>query len=155
MPGRRALTLQTIHNGASLSRDSIPASCLGYRDQETGYADWEISWNSSVSAGRCWDSIPDYTTTFSFRSWHSSVFKATICELNGRGSVPSRRNIVLFFATSRPLLGPPIQWVQQTRSPGIKGQRHVTDRSLPSSARVKNSGAKPPVPIRRHGVVLN
>jgi hypothetical protein len=59
---------------------------------------------------------------------------------------------------SRPALGSirhPIQWVPVAVCPGAKQQGRVADHSLPSSAKVKNGGAIPPLSIRLHGVVLN
>jgi hypothetical protein len=64
-----------------------------------------------------------------------------------------------FYSTaSRLVMGltqPPIQWVQRALSPVLKRPGHETDHSPPSSAKVKNDGAIPSLPISLHGMVLN
>jgi hypothetical protein len=73
---------------------------------------------------------------------------ATGYELNGRGSIPSRGKIFLFYVASRPTLGPtqpPIQWVPRAGFPWIKRPGRKADHSPPSSAEVKNGGAIPPL----------
>jgi len=60
--------------------------------------------------------------------------------------------ISLFTTASRPALGPtqpPIQWILETISPGVKRPESEGDHSPPSSAEVNNA------PIRLHGVVLS
>jgi hypothetical protein len=55
----------------------------------------------------------------------------------------------LFFTTFRPALRPTqssIQWVPGAHSPGIKWPGEEADHSPPSSAKVKNGGAIPPLP---------
>jgi hypothetical protein len=59
--------------------------------------------------------------------------------LDGPGSI-------LFSTASRLTLGlaqPPIQWVPAALSLGVKQQEREADYSLPSSAKVKNSGDIP------------
>jgi hypothetical protein len=63
--------------------------------------------------------------------------------------IPGRGKIFLFFAVFRLALGctqPPIQWVQEALSLGIKGQGCEADHTPPSSAKVKNGGAILPLP---------
>jgi hypothetical protein len=67
--------------------------------------------------------------------------------------------IFLFTTVSRPALGPtqpPIQWVRETLSLGLKRPGRETDHLSPSSADVKSvwSYTSTP-PIRLHGVVLS
>jgi hypothetical protein len=69
----------------------------------------------------------------------------------GRSSSPGRIKDFL-FTSSRPALGstqPPIQWVPEALSTGVKRPGREADRSSPASAEIMNS------PIRLHGVVLN
>jgi hypothetical protein len=59
---------------------------------------------------------------------------------------------------SRPTLGPtlpPIQWVPETLSLGIKRPGREAVHSPSSSAEVKNGGAIPPLLIRLHCVMSN
>jgi hypothetical protein len=49
----------------------------------------------------------------------------------------------------------PIQWLLGARSPGVKRQGREAALQPPSSAHVKNGGAKHPLPICLHGIVLN
>jgi hypothetical protein len=61
----------------------------------------------------------------------------------------AEQEICLFSAASRLALGrtqPPIQWVPGALSPGVKWQGYEADHSRPSSAKVKNGGAMPPLP---------
>jgi hypothetical protein len=62
--------------------------------------------------------------------------------------IPGRGNIFLFFNTSTPALRPTqlIQRVPSTFPPRVKRQRREADRSSPSNAEVRNSGAIPPLP---------
>jgi hypothetical protein len=56
---------------------------------------------------------------------------------------------IIYFPASRPALGPtqpPIQWVPEALSPGVKGRKHEADHSPRSSAEFKNGGAIPPLP---------
>jgi hypothetical protein len=74
---------------------------------------------------------------------------ATGYGLDGRGSIPSRDKIFLFYVTSRPAVGPtqpPIQCVPGAVSPGVKRQGREADHSSASSAEVKNGDAIPVVP---------
>jgi hypothetical protein len=79
-------------------------------------------------------------------------------ELDGRGSIPGRGKRLFFYCTaSRPALRPtqpPIQFVPEALSPGVKGPGREADHSPPTSAEIKNGGAIPPLPPR-HDVVLN
>jgi hypothetical protein len=55
---------------------------------------------------------------------------------------------------SRPALRPtqpPIQWVPEALSPGVKRQERESDHSLPSSAEVKNGRPIPPLPYTSSG----
>jgi hypothetical protein len=57
---------------------------------------------------------------------------------------------------SRPALGTthsPIQWVQETVSPGVKRQEREADHSPPSSVEVKKGGAI--LPMCLAGVIRN
>jgi hypothetical protein len=77
----------------------------------------------------------------------SSVGIATDYVLDDRGSISGKGNIFLISIVSRPALGPthlPMQMVPGAGSPGITRQGHKAHHSLPSSAEVKNSGARPP-----------
>jgi hypothetical protein len=70
-------------------------------------------------------------------------------ELDSRGSIPDRGNIILFFKESRPAREPmksSTQWVSGAVSPGVKCQGHEADHSSPHSAEVKNDGDIPPLP---------
>jgi hypothetical protein len=67
----------------------------------------------------------------------------------GWGSDPYRGKSFLFPTRSRPALGPaqpPIQWVPEAISLGVKRPGREPDHSPPSSAEVKNGGAIPPFP---------
>jgi hypothetical protein len=69
--------------------------------------------------------------------------------LDGQGSIPGRGKIFLFSTASRPVLGPtqpPIQWIPVVISPGVEQPGCEADHSPPSSAKVKNGGAIPPLP---------
>jgi hypothetical protein len=66
--------------------------------------------------------------------------------VDGRDSIPGRGKIFLFSTASRQALEPsrpPIQRVPEMISPEAKQPRRKADRSPPSSAEVKNSGAMP------------
>jgi hypothetical protein len=55
----------------------------------------------------------------------------------------------LYSTASRPALGPtqlPITWIPGALSVRVKWPGHEADRSPPSSAEVKNSGAISPLP---------
>jgi hypothetical protein len=68
------------------------------------------------------------------------------------------KEVHLCYTASIPALGPiqfPIHLVPWVPSLGVKQVRRVDDHSSQSSAEVKNEGAKPPLHIRLHGVVLN
>jgi hypothetical protein len=81
------------------------------------------------------------------RSQDSSVGIAMSCGLDSKGLIPSKEVIFLFTA-SRSAQGPtqrPIQWAPGFLSPGIKWLGCVADHSPPSSVKVKNGGAIPPL----------
>jgi hypothetical protein len=65
----------------------------------------------------------------------------------------------LLATVSRLAVGPtqpPIQWVPEVLSPGVKWLGHVADHSLPSSAKVQGAWSyTSTAPICLHGVVLN
>jgi hypothetical protein len=91
------------------------------------------------------------------RSWDSSVSIAKGLQA-GRPRFDSRQcKIFLFSTASRPTLEPtqpPIQWVPGALSLGVKQQGHQADHLPPSSAKVMEGGAIPPL-HRLHGIVLN
>jgi hypothetical protein len=77
------------------------------------------------------------------------VSTATSYGLDGRGSVHRKVNISLLSIAFRRVLGPtqpPIQWVLEVISAGVKQPGHEADHSPPSSAEVKNYGTVPSVP---------
>jgi hypothetical protein len=84
------------------------------------------------------------------KAWHS--FEHVIRtgnRLDGRGSIPGRDKIFLFFIVSRQVMEitqPPVQWVPGTISPGIKRAGREADHSPPSSAEDKNGRSIPPLP---------
>jgi hypothetical protein len=58
----------------------------------------------------------------------------------GRSSSPGEGKNFHFSKSSRPVLGstqPPIQWIPETLSPGVKRQGREADHSPPASAEVK------------------
>jgi hypothetical protein len=64
--------------------------------------------------------------------------------------IPSRGKVFLFFTVFRPTLGstqPFNQWVWKDL-PGIKQPGFEADYSPPSSTKIKNGGAIPPLPER-------
>jgi len=67
--------------------------------------------------------------------------------------------IILFATVSRPVLWPtqpPIQWVPEVPSLGIKRPGCEADHSPPCTAEVKNECSYTSTPpIRLHGVVLS
>jgi hypothetical protein len=82
--------------------------------------------------------------------------------LDDRGSrvrFPEGLGIFLFTIASRTALGstqPPIQWVPEALSRGLKRPGRETDHSPLSSAEVKNAWSYTSSPrIRLHGVVLS
>jgi hypothetical protein len=75
-----------------------------------------------------------------------------------RGRFPAVERFFLFFPPPRPHLWPikpRIQWVLCSLFSEIKRPELEADRSAPFSADVKNGGAKTPLPISLHGLVLN
>jgi hypothetical protein len=61
-----------------------------------------------------------------------------------------RLDIFLYFTVSRPLLGPPINWVPVVLFPEVKRPGREADTSSPSSAEIKNGGGILP---RLHRVI--
>jgi hypothetical protein len=63
----------------------------------------------------------------------------------------------MFFSTPQRLRfnEPPVQWVRWTIYPGLKRPGSEADHTPPSSEKLKNGGAIPPLPIYFHGVVFN
>jgi hypothetical protein len=58
------------------------------------------------------------------------------------------QEIIPLSTASRPVQGhtqPPVRWVLEALSPGIKRKVRETDHSPTSSADLKNDGAKPPL----------
>jgi hypothetical protein len=79
-------------------------------------------------------------------------------ELKGWGSKSGMGKIFVFSTASKPALEPTQpydQWVPETISPGVKRPGREADHSPPSSAKVKNAGAIPPLLIYLHGIVLD
>jgi hypothetical protein len=79
----------------------------------------------------------------------SSVGITTGYGLDGRGSIPGRVKMFLFYIVSRPALRPtlsPIQWIPPVLSPGVKRPGREADHSPQSSSEVKNGGAISPLP---------
>jgi hypothetical protein len=63
--------------------------------------------------------------------------------LTGATDSPLIHNILIGFGPTQP----PIQWVRVgSFSEGVKPQEHIADHSPPSSAKVKNDEAVPPLP---------
>jgi hypothetical protein len=80
--------------------------------------------------------------------WDSSVRIATGHGLGGRGYIPGRGKIFLFSTVSMPVLGPiqpPIQRLPGDFPLGAKQLECEANHILPSSAKVKNGGAVPPL----------
>jgi hypothetical protein len=76
----------------------------------------------------------------------------------GRSSSPGRVNNFLFSKFSRPALRttqPPIQWVPEALSQGVKRPGREVDNSPATSAEVIKMCSYASTPIRLHGVVLN
>jgi hypothetical protein len=66
--------------------------------------------------------------------------------------------LLIIVTVSRPALGPtipPMQWVPEVLTPGLKRPGRETDHSPPSSAEVNAWSYTSVPPIRLHGVVLN
>jgi hypothetical protein len=81
------------------------------------------------------------------------------CGLDYRGfETRQRLGIFLFTTASRPALGPtqpPIQWVPQVLSLGVKRMGREAAHSPPSIAEAQNAWSYTSTPpIRLHGVVL-
>jgi hypothetical protein len=75
--------------------------------------------------------------------------------LRDRSSSPNGGKNVHLSMSSRPALWPtqpPIQWVPEAHSSGVKRPGHEADHSPPTSAEVKKMWVSP---IRLHGAVLN
>jgi hypothetical protein len=74
---------------------------------------------------------------------------ATGNRMDGTGSIPESVNFFLFSTESRPTLGPtqpPIQWVPETLSRGVRWQGREDDLPSPSNVEVKKGGAVPLLP---------
>jgi hypothetical protein len=97
------------------------------------------------------------------KSRDSSVGIALCYGLDDRGSRVRFSGvglgIFLFTTASRTALGPtqpPIQWVLEALSLGVKRPGRETDHSPPSTAEVKNAWSYTSTPpVRLHGVVLS
>jgi hypothetical protein len=80
----------------------------------------------------------------------SSVGITTGYGLDDWGSIPCRETFVLLSTVSRPALGDPPKLIsngyRDIFSKGVKRQGREADHSPPSSAKVKNGGAVPPLP---------
>jgi hypothetical protein len=86
------------------------------------------------------------------RSWYSDGLPA------GRPGFNSRQYKIFLFTASRPIPGPtqpPIQYVPGAMSLEVNQPGCEANRSPPSTAKVKNGEAIPPLPICLHGIVLN
>jgi hypothetical protein len=81
--------------------------------------------------------------------WVISIGIATGYVLEGRGSIPGRDKLFLFFSTvSRPALGhtqSPTKWAQGSLSTEAERQRREAGHSYLTSAEVKNGGAIAPI----------
>jgi hypothetical protein len=96
--------------------------------------------------------FPSWSCSPSFYvvKWDSSVGIAMGCGLDDRGSISNRAKRFFVFSTAsrlalEPTL-PPIQWLLGALPPGVKWPGHEADHSSPSSAKVNNGGALPPLP---------
>jgi hypothetical protein len=91
------------------------------------------------------------TTVLHGKEARIAVSIQTGFRLDGRGLIPSRAKEICFYSTaSRPALRPthpPIWWVLGAISPEVKWPENEADHSLPSSDKIKNGGAIPPLPI--------
>jgi hypothetical protein len=86
---------------------------------------------------------------FVVKSRDSSVSIVIGCGLDSHVLIPSKGKIFLFSVMSSPALRPtqfPVQWVSGALSPRLQQPESETDNSPPSSAEVKNGGAKSPLP---------
>jgi hypothetical protein len=103
---------------------------------------WDVSGkkNSFIVHGRRWTSENGIASRLRDR------------QLRNRGLIPGRRQATYRTSkASRGALGsicPPTQWVPNDFSPRVKRPGHEADRSLPSSAEVKNDHHSP---IYLHG----
>jgi hypothetical protein len=80
---------------------------------------------------------------------YSSVSAGTGDGLDGHGLILQGQEIFLYSTASRPALGPtqpPVQWVPEALSPGVKRPGCEADHSPPSSAEVKNGVTIIPLP---------
>jgi len=79
--------------------------------------------------------------------------------LDDRGSIIGRFNEGILFTASRPILRPtqpPIQWVPEALSLGIKWPGREADHSTPSTSEVKNAWSYTSTPpVHLHAVVLS
>jgi hypothetical protein len=89
-------------------------------------------------------SAPQFVAVIVTRNFIMAMINLTTgYRLNGRGSIPDRDTIFLFYIASRPALGstdPHIEWV-----PGVKRQGGEGDYSPPSNGQMKKAGAIPPL----------
>jgi hypothetical protein len=95
--------------------------------------------------------------TENFRGLVGATTRLRVGRPRSWGSIRGRGKTFSFSITSGPALGstlPPTRRVPTAVSPGIKWQGREADHSLPSSAKLKNDGAIPPLPCL-HDVVLN
>jgi hypothetical protein len=100
--------------------------------------------------------MPSFLIFYSYvqqGEWDSSVNIMTGYGLDGWGSIPGRGKR-LFSMVSRPALWP-TQNTGDFLFPQVKQPSHKSDHSLSSSAKVKNSGAMPPLPKCFNFVVFN
>jgi hypothetical protein len=93
------------------------------------------------------------------KSWHpiEDVIKMGY-GLDGRGSIPGRDKVFLFFIASRQGMGPtqpPIQWLPGNISPAVTRVVREAHHSPPSNAEDKNCGSIRPLPLLLLGIVLN
>jgi hypothetical protein len=109
---------------------TYPQSCIQYQTPETDPS-------RIVSCIQC-----NIFTRDSGSSWHRCV-KHKICSFS------------LFHSsqTSPGATQPRTQWVPVAASPRLSRQGRGAGYSPPYSAKIKNGGAIPPLPIRLHGVV--
>jgi hypothetical protein len=77
---------------------------------------------------------------FGWHSWYSDWLQTGWPTV--QSSSPSREKTFFLSMSSRPVLGPimpPIQWVLEALSPGVKHLGCEADHSPPTSAEVKNT----------------
>jgi hypothetical protein len=88
----------------------------------------------------------------------ASICRAEVISILKMEAAPYSDKLIANQKATRyhnPEYQPLIQWVLGGLALWVKWLGHEADNSTPSSAKVKNGGAIPPLTIRHHGVVLN